>query len=378
MFNNILFITHESSLTGAPKMLLHFIEWLKKHHPKMVVTVLSLKRGLLETDFKTVSDYYYEIEDYKKPPPTLTQRVLNKLFKSKPKPTPKELLVEQLQATAFDVIYANTVIALPIAATINHGNASKLIVHVHELSAIIRQLLPNLSSYTAQVDHFIAASNLVKSNLIDQFKVNASKITRVYECSTVKPNKVARFENNIFNVGASGTAHWRKGSDLFILVANYIKANYPDYKIKFTWVGDVSKNERIIIEEDLRKLHLTSNVQFIGKQSDPTNFYNEFDVFLMCSREDPFPLVCIEMGMLAKPIVCFKGATGTEEIIEQTGGGFVVPYLDIKEMAEKIVFYYQNPDRVKTHGEINADVFSQFHPDIIAPQVLEVITETLN
>ncbi|WP_336065862.1 glycosyltransferase family 4 protein [Mesoflavibacter sp. CH_XMU1404-2] len=373
MFNNILFITHESSLTGAPKMLLHFIEWLKKHHPKMVITVLSLKRGLLEADFKAVSDYYYEIEDYKKPPPTLTQRVLKKIFKSKPKPTPKDLLIAQLQATAFDFVYANTVIALPIAATINHGNASKLVVHVHELNAVIKQLLPDLSSLDKQVNHFIAASNLVKSNLIEQFKIDANKITRVYECSKVKPNTVTNIEHEIFNVGASGTAHWRKGSDLFILVANYIKVNYPDYNIKFTWVGDVSKNERITIEEDLRKLHLTNVVHFIGNQTNPTSFYNDFDVFLMSSREDPFPLVCIEVGMLGKPIVCFKGATGTEEIIEQTGGGFVVPYLDIKEMAEKIVFYYNNPDSVKTHGMINTEAFSQFHPDIIAPQLLEVI-----
>jgi glycosyltransferase involved in cell wall biosynthesis len=370
---NILFITHESSLTGAPKMLLYFIEWLKKQHPKMVITVLSLKRGPLEADFKAVSDYYYEIEDYKKPPATLTQRVLKKIFKNKPKPTPKDLLIGQLQATAFDVIYANTVITLPIAATINHGNASKLIVHVHELNAIIRRLLPDLSSYDKQVNHFIAASNLVKFNLIEQFKIDASKITRVYECSKVKPNTVTNIEHKIFNVGASGTAHWRKGSDLFILVANYIKVNYPDYNIKFTWVGDVSKNELIIIEEDLRKLHLTNAVHFIGNQTNPTRFYNDFDVFLMTSREDPFPLVCIEVGMLGKPIVCFKGATGTEEIIEQAGGGFVVPYLDVKEMAERIVFYYNNTDSVKIHGMINTEAFSQFHPDIIAPQLLEVI-----
>src|SRR5690606_10497838 len=124
----------------------------------------------------------------------------------------------------------------------------------------------------------------------------------------------------------SGLVDWRKGYDVFIQVARYIKKQRPELDIQFTWVGSISKTNRIIIEEDLLKLGLKETVSFVEELSNPYNVYNSFDVFLMCSREDPFPLVCIEMGMLLKPIICFEKATGTAEIISK-GGGEIVAYL---------------------------------------------------
>jgi glycosyltransferase involved in cell wall biosynthesis len=96
----------------------------------------------------------------------------------------------------------------------------------------------------------------------------------------------------------------------------------------------------------------------------------------MTSREDPFPLVCIEVGMLGKPIVCFEKATGTAEIIEK-GGGFIVPYLSVEGMAEKIIHYYNNPIEKEQHGEFNKTAFAQFTPEIGCPQLFSIIENTL-
>lgn len=60
----------------------------------------------------------------------------------------------------------------------------------------------------------------------------------------------------------------------------------------------------------------------------------------MTSREDPFPLVSIEVGLLGKPIISFEKAVGTNEIL-QDAGGFIVPYLSIEDMAQKALLYYQ-------------------------------------
>jgi glycosyltransferase involved in cell wall biosynthesis len=77
--------------------------------------------------------------------------------------------------------------------------------------------------------------------------------------------------------------------------------------------------------------------------------------------------------MLRKPIISFEKAVGTNEILSGAGG-FVVPYLDIETMADKIIKYYNNPDLVKSHGELNEKAFSQFTPEIICPQLFEIIT----
>ena len=61
--------------------------------------------------------------------------------------------------------------------------------------------------------------------------------------------------------------------------------------------------------------------------------------------------------MLGVPIICFEKATGTSEVLSK-GGGFVVPYLDIYEMAKKIIKYYENKDLKLKHAEENRSNFS--------------------
>ena len=59
--NKLLFITHESALSGAPRSLLYFIEWLRSHRKDYEIHVLSLKsENPLTNAFKTVSDVYFD------------------------------------------------------------------------------------------------------------------------------------------------------------------------------------------------------------------------------------------------------------------------------------------------------------------------------
>ena len=102
-------------------------------------------------------------------------------------------------------------------------------------------------------------------------------------------------------------------------------------------------------------------------------YFNDFDVFLMTSREDPFPLVCIEVGMLGIPIICFDGATGSQEIINQ-GGGVVVPYLDTDAMAKQIQTYFLDRNLLKDHGEKNKALFSKLSPEHLCPQIWELLS----
>ena len=74
-----------------------------------------------------------------------------------------------------------------------------------------------------------------------------------------------------------------------------------------------------------------------GEVANPLDYFACFDAFALVSREDPFPLVCLEAALLEKPILCFAGAGGTSELIEEDSG-FTVPYLDLNAMADKLLF----------------------------------------
>jgi glycosyltransferase involved in cell wall biosynthesis len=75
----------------------------------------------------------------------------------------------------------------------------------------------------------------------------------------------------------------------------------------------------------------------------PADYMAAADVFVLTSREDPYPLVCLEAAALEKPIVCFEGGGGTPEFVE-ADCGFVVPYLDIIGMADRVISLLDSPD----------------------------------
>lgn len=373
----ILFISHEATRTGAPLILLSLIKWLKSNTQNIQFDVILINGGNIVDDFKKVCDNTFVYSASEKPlkfKDILKEKVISKLGIKKEKD--EILFFKKIASNNYNLIYANSIASIPIAVKIKQNSlASKLIVHVHELNTIIKMMLPHFDAYIKDIDKFIAVSQLVRNNLIGKYGIDKSLIEVVYEFGVVEEKKIKK-DNAIFTIGASGTAHWRKGDDIFIQVANYIYINYPNAEIEFVWVGNTFNN-KLIIEADIQKLGLTSQVKFVGDQQDPIRFYKNFDVFLLTSREDPFPLVCIETANLDVPIICFEKASGTTEVIEK-GGGFIVPYLDVQAMAEKVIFYYNNPVKRSEDGRRAKELFDQFTLDKIAPLLYEEIKLQLN
>jgi glycosyltransferase involved in cell wall biosynthesis len=369
----ILFISHEATRTGAPLILLHLLKWLKGNSQNIQFDVLLINGGVIEDDFKkecTNTFIYSELFIQK---PLKFTEILKESIKSKFGIKRKKeglLFFEKIASNNYDLIYANSIASIPKAVKIKkHFQKTNLIVHVHELDTIIKMVLPDFKNYLKEINKFIAVSALVADNLIENYNIDAALIDVIYEFGMIEPKNVQK-NNKIFTVGASGTTHWRKGDDIFIQVANFIAKNYSA-EIEFVWVGN-AVNNKLIIESDIKKLDLQNKVKFVGEHPDPIHFYQNFDVFLLTSREDPFPLVCIEAANLGIPIICFEKATGTSEIIKK-GGGFVVPYLDIQMMAEKIIFYNNNMVKRIEDGKKAKELFAEFTVDKIAPLLYQTI-----
>lgn len=377
----ILFLSHQSSRTGAPLILLDFLKWVKQYQKEVQVTVLSLVGGSLREEFKKIANVYIELSDYKEESIGLKKQVLEKIYTKLgykfERQHPQKILIQELASQNFDVIYANTVVTIPLAQQIKDISVkSKIIAHLHELNTIIKIALPDFSYYIDKVDGFIAVSEMVRDNLINNYQVEPGKITTIYEFATIIKTHKKKSKTPPFIVGGSGTVHWRKGSDLFLQVAKYVKTYFTDFDIEFIWVGEIKEDENEIIQADISKSGLKGVVSFVGEVQTPQIFYDNFDVLLLTSREDPFPLVGIELGMLGKPLICFSKATGTAEIIKD-GGGIIVPYLSIREMAEAVIEYYNNTEKKVYDGKINQQNFSRFTPEIICPKIFLYLNQVV-
>lgn len=379
----ILFISHDATRSGAPIVLLHLLKFLKKN-TNYQIDVLVLKDGPLLEKFVAVTNRFYSLLESSIWLNNLTSKLNRPLVKKAVRNIAqwnnKRKLPTQLAKNQYDLIYANTIISIPLAHKIKtlSINSPKLIAHVHELNTLFQLLLPNFASYKKEIDTFIAVSELVKNNLWKNWKVAPKKIVVIYDFSIISSIESSTFlETKVLTIGGSGIVNWRKGADLFLQVARQFKEKYPETKIKFTWVGKILPEQQAFFQADIEKLGLVEVIQFVGEQNNPYNFYQNFDIFLMTSREDPFPLVCIEVGLLGKPILCFQGATGTQEIL-QNGGGFIVPYLNTEAMVEKIKYYYDHPKSRQKDGTTNKKQFASFSAELICPKILQTIKKVIN
>lgn len=363
----ILFITHDTSRSGAPMVLLNFIRWLKKHHPEIKLGVVALRNGELLEEFKMRADHFYEL-----PGKTFYTRIKRRMNPQKTE-FPKNFL-RTLNKEKYDLVYANTASSIQLGVSLKKESKDlKLVAHIHELPTTINLLQPNFVNFTAFVDSFIAVSQMVAEGLESNFSVQKDKIELIYEFTEKLEPESLKSGNKAFKVGAAGTFHWRKGSDVFLQVARYVHDHHPEYDIQFTWIGKVPQSEKLIAESDILKMGLQNKVKFTGLVENPIDHFRELDVFLLLSREDPFPLVCIEVGMLGVPIICFENSTGIIEVLKD-GGGVILPYLDIEKVSNQIIKYFENPELLKKHGDKNKEQFSQFTPEKICPKLFEAMS----
>lgn len=367
----ILFISHQATRTGAPLILLELIKWINHHTKNSVVDVLLLEDGELKNNFEKVCSNLFLIKP--KAPEKFMEILGNRIKKRLhiAADSLEEKLLRKLEENDYEIIYANSVASLPIGVRIKKRFPNlKLIAHIHELNTIIKISVPEIGNLIGYVDHFIAASKLVKENLDLNYNIPSHSIQVIYEFGINGSASLGNSEAE-FIIGASGYAHWRKGYDIFLQVAAQFRKKIKDDNVKFEWVGS-TKDHAEIIEADIEKLEIGDFVKFVGEVENPGSYFKKFDVFLLPSREDPFPLVCIEVASMGKPIICFQKASGTTEIL-QKGGGFVVPYLDVNEMTEKLIYYFRNPEVKLAHGKKAKELFLDFTRDKKCNEIYDVI-----
>ncbi len=371
---NILFISHDAYPAGAQKLLLHLIRWIKENKKDILFHTLLLGEGQLVEEFETVSDRTY----------TLPRRKKHSRFRFLPhvsiKKDSKSLVEDQLfndlEAIGYDLVYANSVASMKMSIELKQKLDCPLVLHVHELESVIKDRVPDFDILSPRVDLFIAASNLVKENLEKNHQIPSSRIKVIYEFSTAKTSiNSQKGPDDEIIIGGSGSLSYRKGIDIFIQTAILFKKRFPVQKVLFRWVGGAGKSLRDA-QQEVDKAGVSDLIEIIEMVDNPIDHFNRFDVFLMTSREDPFPLVCIEAGQLGKPIICFKGVTGTEEIVKQ-GGGHVVPYLDLIDLTDRLHDYASDPGKIANDGIHAKELFSEFTPDKICPQIIEVINQVV-
>ena len=282
------------------------------------------------------------------------------------------------------LVYANSIVSARIVGAL--APRIPILTLVHELEFMFRVTQsPALAHLLARTNQFIACSNAVRENLIREHGVAEARVETVHESIPVAQVRPDRGREQIFKelnipdgahlIVGSGTLIWTKGPDLFVQLARAVCAERPE--VHFVWVGGAGSSEFAQFEHDVRLLGLDGKIHLTGAVPKPADYFAAADVFVLTSRQDSYPLVCLEAAALAKPIVCFAGSGGMPEFVEKDCG-FVVPYLDIMAMADRVISFLDSSDCRLPMGAAARRKVAQRH-DIsqAAPRILEIIERTI-
>ncbi len=385
----ILFISHNATRTGAPVLLLHFLTWLKAN-TSIPFHILLREGGELVKEFEALAPVSVLYHQPSMPPYWLTKLLFPFGLSRYGDMVYFHNLKECLKRQNIGVIYANTGANGDVLEFLDELGCP-VICHVHELEFALRHYVrvENFAKVIQRAHQFIAVSKAVKRNLHTRHAVPNTHIDVVYgylplttdgavarrqACHHIRTQLQLPLETLI--VCAAGTTMWHKGPDLFIQLAYTVRKKYPAIPIYFLWLGG-EKYERELMH-DITLSGLEQSVCVLGAQKNPLPFLAACDMFTLVSREDSFPLVCLEAALFENPIICFDRAGGAKEFVEPDAG-FVVPYLDIEAMAEKIYELASCPTlREELGRQARQKVQKRHDIEVMAPKILNIITRYLH
>ncbi len=318
---DILFVNHEETRTGAPKLILDIARNLSDDYN---VSMVSKKMGSMHEEFVRVfKDIIYPEKLYIGGSKEEVARSV--ILKVNPK-----------------IVYVNTIAGYEYAKEAMKFNIP-VVFHIHELDSVFNSFLTKkeINQFSKQASIFIAASNKVRDYLVNDIGCLDSRVIVIND-SIYAPEVISKsrekekkeiyseigYKKNQLLVVSVGSVIKRKGPDLLFDSCKILEKKYPG-KFKFIWIGVLPSDD-----DSLDFYQKKDNFLFLGEKENPYPYINAGDVFVLPSREDPFPLVVLEALALKKPVISFKSSGGVSEILDKRG--ILVENMNSQDLAKAL------------------------------------------
>jgi glycosyltransferase involved in cell wall biosynthesis len=244
--------------------------------------------------------------------------------------------------------FANGVVLESIRAKYQMPIAS----YIHELHTMAKMHIDKTSvdNTIRYSDLFIVPSKAVSDFLASEWNIESSRIETLDYYIPVPAAPTSRSAGDILTIGGCGTTDWRKGYDLFVQTALFVKRHFPEIKCRFTWKGGSPDSIPLRHSKfEMQRAGYPDLVTFVEPGIEMASFYSGLDIFLLTSREDPNPLVVLGAASFGVPTVCFDNSGGAPGFVKPECGQ-AVPYVDVSEMSNAIMRYAANPGDIGRDG----------------------------
>ena len=154
------------------------------------------------------------------------------------------------------------------------------------------------------------------------------------------PEHVTEFPDR-FRVCHLGAAGFDKGQ-IYLLLA-WKKLKLEDASLVIAGYGTENWDEFIRRNE-------IQNAFASGKIENAHDIYDICSVYVQPSVCEGFGIPVLEAMSHGRPVIVTEG-TGAKDLVEDGQNGFIVPIRDPDAIAEKIQYFYDNPDEIKRMGK---------------------------
>ena len=329
----VLIISHESSRTGAPVLLLNLSFLLIENNCE--IDYLLKNDGELVPEFQKIGNTTILNKKSK----NLIQKIYHKLSAS--------VLRIKLSGSIhkYNFIISNTLLNHDLDDLLKKNK--NVYTYAHELESVLSYYTnnDNIKKVIHHTHSFLYPANCVKDLLINKFGIaNSNFIYLPYYIPdhihfrkdyNLEMRQKLGYSNSDIIVGGMGALSQRKGIDLFIETAQIVKSKNKN--VHFLWCGgDSDSNEWKDIHELIKKQDLEDMVKIVPNTSVPSKYMAMYDIFFLSSREDPMPLVGIEAAMMKVPVLFFTNTGGMDEFLGEDAG-ILVQLGKTSECADKII-----------------------------------------
>lgn len=352
---NILIVSHELSLTGAPIIAYDLAR--KFRNEGYFVTVMCPFDGPLRQ--KYVDENIPVIIDG-----TLAH------YRS-PHPHTADLMGH------FDMILANTVLMWR-SVLVAHEYDVPVLWFVHESSFGLRLASKDREIWKAfKMADDVLLYGKATEEIYKPF-VRPGQLKRVVLGTEPLPNhKPSSRKDGKFSVVHVGSIEPRKGQD--VLIESVLRL--PDRYRKDIVVSFVGKTIDESYFSDIRRfVSKEPNIKFLGlmPREDIGALMRDADVLISSSREETGPLVVLEAMSAGKAIIS-TNVGSVEEMIKDGEHGFIIRTDDPEVLSERIMHLYDNRQEIRRLGEnARSRFFGHFTLEHMAKEVLSLIEMRLN
>lgn len=366
----LLAVSHEASQTGAPIVLAGLLGFLHQTTDVSIHTLL-IDDGPLRPRFEAVGTVSAVTDQPGAEALGFIERGLRARGALRARRIPAAIRYKVALAPLgrFDVTYLNSLTTLDVLPNLNRSG--RVLAHIHEgpmtIAAWQRSHAPKPRNLE-RVDRWIAVGEETAESLGSVPGIDPDHVIVHYpfiDVASVRARTVTADELDALRrslgipqdaliVVGSGTIERRKGPDLFVQLACEIRRRRRDGErpVHFLWVGgDLAGLDWAPLQADLRRTQ-ADHVHVTGHVAEPLPLFRLGDVFVLTSREDPFPLVCLEHAALEVPVVAYD-SSGIRAFLADAGplaAEGIVAYLDVSSMADRVLALLASPARSHEAG----------------------------